>query len=549
MLVAVLAIYWRTTLSTVDVWSNSTTYSHGFLIVPVFLWLVWKRRFALSQLPIRPSWLGLPGLAAMGLVWLIGDFAAAAQPGQFAVVAMVPLAVATVLGVRWVRALAFPFAFLFFAVPFGDSLVLPMMNWTADFIVVALRLSGVPVYHEGNHFSIPSGDWSVIEACSGIRYVFACFTVSTLYAWIVYRGTARRLMFIGGALAIVVVANWIRAYAIVMLANLSSNGLATGIDHLIFGGVFFGVVMAIIFGLGTVWREDQSSDPAMGASVPAPTRTIEAAPWSSMPGRSLAAALVVAAILVVWPLVSIGTAHESYRVSGKLGDITPLAGWARAEEPVTSWRPELHNPSQVRLQTFVKNGHRVSVYVGVFDHPSPEAKVVSSANRLVGSENPRWKQIERGVAEAHRQGEVVSVRTGTLFGRDGQVLAWHWYWVDGTMTTSPARAALAQVIARLRGRSEMSAWVTVYTAEGDDPTSGPRVLDAFVSEMLGSIEGALQAGNSSDVQKSAPGGGAGLVSGIGAAEGWLWAPLVGKVTQPCFTPAEFALFRMHQAGK
>ena len=101
-----------------------------------------------------------------------------------------------------------------------------MMNWTAEFIVVALRLSGVPVYHEGTYFSIPSGDWWVIEACSGIRYVFACFTVSTLYAWVVYRGTARRLLFIVAALAIVVVANG-SGYAIVMLAHYSNNGLAT----------------------------------------------------------------------------------------------------------------------------------------------------------------------------------------------------------------------------------------------------------------------------------------------------------------------------------
>ena len=498
VLVAVLAVYWRTTLSTVDVWSNSTTYSHGFLILPVFLWLVWKRRFALSQLPIRPYWVGLLGLAAMGLVWLVGDLAAAAQPSQFAVVAMVPVAVATVLGAGWVRALAFPFVFLFFAVPFGDSLIPPMMNWTADFIVVALRLSGVPVYHEGNYFSIPSGDWSVIEACSGIRYVFACFTVSTLYAWIVYRGIARRLLFIGGALAIVVVANWIRAYAIVMLAHLSNNGLATGVDHLIFGGVFFGVVMAIVFGLGALWREDPASGPVADASVRTPERTAGAASRPSLPRRSLAAALAVAAILVAWPLVSIGTAQESYRVSGQIGDIEPLAGWIRSDDPVGSWIPELRNPSRVRVQTFVKNGRRVSVYVGVFDHPTPDAKVVASANRLVGSENPRWKQIERGVAEAHRRGGVVPVMTGTLFGRDGQILAWHWYWVDGTLTTSPARAALAQVLARLRGRSEMSAWVTAYTVEGDDPASGPPVLDAFMSDMLDSIDSALQAGNSGD---------------------------------------------------
>ena len=98
VLLTVLGIYWQTTLSMVDVWEHSTTYSHGYLIVPVFLWLVWTRRDNLASLPMRPDWWGLLGLTAMGLVWLVGDLAAAAEPGQFAVVAMVPLTLATVSG-------------------------------------------------------------------------------------------------------------------------------------------------------------------------------------------------------------------------------------------------------------------------------------------------------------------------------------------------------------------------------------------------------------------------------------------------------------------
>src|SRR4030095_8329361 len=102
-------------MSTVEVWRNSPTYSHGFLVLPIFLWLVWKRRSALLQLPIRPYWVGLCGLAAMGVVWLTGGLGASRQPSQVAVVAMVPVAVATIFGAGWVRALAFPFVFLFFA--------------------------------------------------------------------------------------------------------------------------------------------------------------------------------------------------------------------------------------------------------------------------------------------------------------------------------------------------------------------------------------------------------------------------------------------------
>jgi len=492
VLVVVLAVFWQTAWSMVDLWRASGTYSHGFLIPPAFVWLVWQRRLTLSCLPIRPFWPGLFALAGLGLLWLVGNLASANAPTQFALVAMVPAVVATVLGTPWVRALGFPLIFLFFAVPVGDSLVPYMMDWTADFTVASLKLSGVPVYREGNHFSIPSGDWSVVETCSGIRYVFACLTVATLYAWTVYRSTARRLLFVGAALAIAVVANWIRAYGIVMVAHLSDNRLATGIDHFVYGGVFFGVIMAIMFSLGALWREDLPASSITGASVSTTRRLASAATAASVPGRSLSAVLATAATLLVWPLVSLGTGGESHRTPGTIGDIEPRAGWVRVDEPVAKWRPQLSNPSQLLLQTFVKDGRKVSIYLGVFDRPTTDSKLIASANQLVGSQDLHWKLVQRGVAEAHRRGELIPVTTGTLVGREARIVAWHWYWVDGTLTTSPARAALVQVLARLRGRSETSVWLTAFTTEGEVTSSAPSPLEDFVSDMLDSIESALR---------------------------------------------------------
>ena len=48
---------------------------------------------------------------------------------------MIVLAVPAVLGVRVARALAFPLAFLFFAVPFGEFVLPLLMDWTANFTV------------------------------------------------------------------------------------------------------------------------------------------------------------------------------------------------------------------------------------------------------------------------------------------------------------------------------------------------------------------------------------------------------------------------------
>ena len=119
------------------------------------------------------------------------------------------------------------------------------------------------MYREGLQFIIPSGSWSVVEACSGIRYLIASITVGCIFAYLSYRSLrqAPGCSFWWPSL-VPLVANWVRAYLIVMLGHLSGNELATGVDHLIYGWVFFGVVIMAMLLIGARW-----ADPEM-ASVP-----------------------------------------------------------------------------------------------------------------------------------------------------------------------------------------------------------------------------------------------------------------------------------------
>ena len=116
----------------------------------------------------------------------------------------------------------------------------------------------------------------------------------------------------------------------------------------------------------------------------------------------------------------------------------------------------------------------------MFHRPTPESKLTSSLNGLLEPDglNQGWKLARQGAAQVHWGGEAVGVKTpGALVGTDGRLLAWQWYWVNGAVTANPARAVLFQMLARFGGRSEVSAWVTVYTEDGEDPSVAPRVLD------------------------------------------------------------------------
>ena len=483
----VLVVFAPTTLAIVDAWRRSSTYAHCVLIAPAFAWLTWQRRTVVAALPVRPSWSPVLPIVVAGFVWLAARTMAVEVAAQLALISMVPLAVGVVLGTAWARTLAFPFAFLFLAVPFGDSLVPILQAWTADVTVAALRLSGVRVEQDGTLFSTPGDAWAVIDACSGIGFLLASLAVSSLYAGTLYRSGMKRLAFIAAAMAAAIVANWLRAYLFVRLADPTGQPTAMGIDHITFGWLVFGIVLSVVLFIGARWREDGLDSSAQG-----PHGTPLASCSSSRSRLASLAPLVAAAILCTFAVVpSAGDATMSPRAA-EIAPVVAHGGWTAREEAIASWHPLVHNPLAHRRQSFSKEGQVVSLDVAVFGRPTRDSKLVTSSNSIVDARDPHWLLARRASAELHGEDEAVAVRSGTLAGRQGRIVVWDWYWVDGTWTANPLHAWTLQMLARLQGRDATAAWLTLCTAERDGAPAAAHVLDAFASSMLASIGEALE---------------------------------------------------------
>ena len=192
-LLAPFLVYFTTAASIVVIWNSSETFAHGYIILPISVWLIWRRRSILMQLTPQPCWIALIALAGCGFGWLLAELADVQVARQYMFVTMIPLIVIVVLGWRIAWSMAFPLFFLVLAVPFGDVFLAPLINFTADFTVAAVQFTGIPVLREGTTFTLPSGNWSVVEACSGLRYLISSFTLGCLYAYLTYQSPKRRL--------------------------------------------------------------------------------------------------------------------------------------------------------------------------------------------------------------------------------------------------------------------------------------------------------------------------------------------------------------------
>lgn len=487
------AAYWPTGRGMVEIWARSDTFAHGFVVPAISGWLAWRHRALLRGASARPALWALVVVALAGFGWLLGELAEVNALRQAAFVGLLILTVPVIGGIDVARRLAFPLAFLLFAVPFGEFLLPQLMEWTASFTITALKLSGIPVYREGLHFVIPSGSWSVVEACSGVRYLIASVMVGTLFAYLTYQSLTRRIAFVVISFLVPVLANWLRAYMIVMIGHLSGNRLAVGIDHLIYGWVFFGVVMLLMFWIGAKWREDEVAPPAIA------TRPVGAVGIGGAVGPSafgLAAVLFVAlalAPLAASRLIESGVAT----VPPKLEVLATVADWQPAPTPVTSWRPRYPSASDARFDSWTKDGRSVGVFVAFYRDQAAERKLITSENVLVTSNDPQWLQVATGAHALVLPAGPAAVRTADLANRAGDRLrVWQWYWIDGQWTDNPIKAKAMTALAQLTGRGDDSAVVVLVTPLAAGPGAqqeADAVLEPFAGQMMAPLAAALQA--------------------------------------------------------
>lgn len=489
-MLCVVALLYATVAGMVSIWARSDTFMHGFLIAPIALWLALRMRDRIAPLVPTPAWSALPLVAIAGLAWSAGALAVVDVVTQFALVAMLVLAVPSLMGWSVARMLMFPLGFLFFMVPFGEFLLPPLMAWTADFTVAALRASGVPVYQDGLQFVLPTGRWSVVEACSGVRYLIASLVAGSLFAYLSYRSAWRRAAFVVASIVVPIVANWVRAYLIVMLGHLSNNTIAVGVDHLIYGWLFFGIVLLLLFWVGSLWSEDSSNSSAAPASVtPAAVPSLERRPGGLM--AALPALAAFAALVGVWPLAYHGLAGDGDVNAPTLSAVEPPPAWVVESDGFNDWAPRFVGASATSNVAYRRGSDKVALYVAYYRNQREGHKAVSAGNVLVGSEDSRYRVRDTTLTQPGLARGPAEVREAVVMGADGtKFVTWRWYWVGGRTTARDVVAKTLGLLERVTGHGDDGA-IVVASARADTLEEARRLLASFVNDVYPGLELAL----------------------------------------------------------
>lgn len=482
-LAAMAAAYPATLRSFYDVWRGSDTYTHCFFVIPIAVWLAWRRRADVRRLSPEPFWPGLLLIGGAGAIWLVAHVGGVLFYEQLAFAVLVPALVLTLFGLRVARVLTFPLAFLFFAVPFGEVLHPALMSFTARATVIGLRLTGVPVAVEGMYLTTPTGNWQVVEACSGLRFLISMFTLGCLFAYLHFRRARNRILF--GALALIapILANGLRAYVMVLTGYLSRREIGAGFDHFAIGWTVFAIVMLLFFYLGSRWREDPVAEPA-------PASPPESAP--QRPARGFAAA--IAAVALVLAPAAYAAVVRPPAESGPIALQAPgpAGGWTPLRTPPSSWSPEFRGTDAAVRTVYEKAGGLVECYIGYYRNQSQGRELIHYANVIVPRGTSVWRVIGQRDVPVSAGGEAVPVHETLMRSTGVRYGVWHWYWLPDQFTGSATHAKLLQARSRLLGRPDHAAVVILSAPYVGDPERARARLADFTQAMLPGIHRALR---------------------------------------------------------
>jgi exosortase len=248
---ALVALYFSIGERLVGQWFHDPNFSHGIFVPAFSLFVLWENRKRLAALPRQPAWSGLTLLVFGLLILAAGVMGAELFLSRVSLLFVLAGLTVLFLGWDYLRAVAFPLAFLVLMIPIPsiilNQITSPLQTVAAVFASYLLPLLGVPVLREGNIIHLPIKDLEVADACSGIRSLMSLTTLAIIYGYLTEPRIWIRVTLGLAALPIAVIANGMRIVGTGLIVQHWGIEKAEGFFHAFSGWLIFVVSLLFLF--------------------------------------------------------------------------------------------------------------------------------------------------------------------------------------------------------------------------------------------------------------------------------------------------------------
>lgn len=254
LLIVFMVAYWVPLKAMAMTWLNNDDYSYGFIIPFTSAYLLWEKRNCLKEIPVNSSWCVLPGLVLFVLLSIYGILGSSGNISMPAIPILIILFVAFCFGIEIVKRLTMPLGFLVFMVPV-PSIIERYIGLRLNSIAYItggeiIRFFGIPVNVCGNIIDMGLTQLQVVDACNGMRYIFALLAIGVVYAYFFEKITWKRIVAVLATIPIAILINSLRIGITGVLTDKYGAKIAEGFLHEFSGWVLFMVAFAFLFLIG-----------------------------------------------------------------------------------------------------------------------------------------------------------------------------------------------------------------------------------------------------------------------------------------------------------
>lgn len=455
MLLAYLAVFWPTLAKMENIWRHSETYMHGYLILPISLWLIWRKKHSLFSITPEPTFLPIFFILPVLILWLMAFAIDVNFVSQFAAVFYLQLMLWSLLGHKLIKKIWFPISFLIFMVPFGDAANPVLQQITADLVVVLLHQIDMPVFRDGLYLYTASAVFEVAVACSGLNFLLSSLVLACLFCHLHFKKLYKSALFVVFVLVLSIAANGIRAFLLVVIGERTNLAYGFGADHYYYGWLVFFIVICFAF-----WVGGKFSDDTVQQAKVNPT---DLQPGKNKIGNNTSLSPLLFALVII-PLA--------------------MAGWISKNmttvEPPEVAMPRLSLPHAVKvenndwgIQFFdglsrdhwrLENG--VEVFYAAYAHRQRKGDMITWHNRLY--DNTSWSIITTETEGSLLNNIAISQLTNTNGIKKTLV---HWYSLNDVNTSNRYVIKLLQLYDLLTGNKNEAKTFAILLPESVEYTN------------------------------------------------------------------------------
>lgn len=468
-------------------WEISEEYGYGYMIPVITLFLIWQRKDKLELMLFTGSWMGSALLIAGVVIILVGQLSAIYTITQYGFVIAVIGAFYAVMGWTAFKVVLVPLLLLFLMVPLPgfvfNNLSSQLQLISSQIGVAVIRLFGISVHLEGNVIDLGTYKLQVVEACSGLRYLFPLIALSIIASYFYQAAVWKRVVVILSSMPITVLMNSFRIGAIGVLVDNYGIEQAEGFLHDFEGWIIFMACVALlvleIWLLSLIGKDRRPFREIFGMDFPAPT-PVDAPRMSRALSRHAFAAIAILA----------AGAAGGVAVSGRAEIIPERQEFVSFPATIGEWRGrndvlESAVLDVLKLDDYIiadyqnTDKQRVNFYVAYYGSQRSGASAHSPRSCLPGG---GWR------IESHTQVDLGNgLRTNRFIIRMGESrqLVYYWFKQRGRVITNEFAVKwymLWDALARNRSDGALVRLTTVLQP-GEDAEAGDARLRAFAHEI------------------------------------------------------------------